>query len=122
MKGSIRNKLFLTISGTILFIIGLYLVLNTFILDNYYISNKKDELVKQYKIINRYYDKNTEIADEKLQIELDKIWENKNVNITITDSSGNLIYNSGKPMEVNKGIMDRIGQVFKIHDINSVIN
>ena len=122
MKGSIRNKLFLTISGTILCIIALYLVLNTFILDDYYISNKKEELVKQYKTINKYYNNDTDISDETLQMELEKIWENKNVNVTITDSFGNLIYNSGKPMQVSKGTGNKENQILNLRDLDSVID
>ena len=101
MKKSISKKLFLTISGTILFIIVLYFILNTFILDDYYIGNKKKELVKAYKVISKYYEKSTEINDESFQLELEKIAENRNVNITILDSNGNIVYNSGRPMQLN---------------------
>ncbi len=123
MKKSISNKLFVTISGTIIFIIVLYLLLNTFILDDYYIGNKKEELVKDYKTINRYYNKATDISDEKLQMELEKIGENKNVNITIVDSEGNLIYNSGKPMEFNKenDTEQRFSYRLSLSDLNYAI-
>jgi len=108
MKRSISNKLFLLISCNILFIIVLYIILNTFILDDYYIGNKKEELVSNYKKINRYYDEIANINDESLQMEFQRICENNNVNITIMDGRGNLIYNSGNPMEFNKnGIANR---------------
>ena len=102
MKKSISNKLFLLISGNILLIVLLYIILNTFILDDYYIGNKKKELVKDYKKINRYYLNSDGINDEILQRELQRISENKNVIITIVSNNGTIIYNSGNPMEVNK--------------------
>jgi len=122
MKKSISNKLFLLISGIIVFIIALYLILNTFILDDYYIGNKKEELVKDYRRINRYYDEDTDITNEQLQMELEKICANKNVNITITNNRGNIIYNSGTPMEFNKssinnGEFDRLS----INDVTYVL-
>lgn len=102
MKKSISNKLFLLISTNILFVVVLYIILNTFILDDYYIGKKKEELVSYYKKINRYYDENVNINDEELQMEFQRISENKNINITIVDSKGNILYNSGNPLEVNK--------------------
>lgn len=102
MRGSIRNKLFCMIAGTILFIIALYVLLNTFILDDYYIGSKQKELVKDYRTINKYYSTEVDINDEKVQMELEKICENRNVNITIIDGEGDVLYNSGRPLQYNQ--------------------
>lgn len=124
MKRSIRNKLFSMIAGTILFIIALYILLNTFILKEYYIGSKQKELVKDYRTINRLYNSETNINDEKLQMELEKICENTNVHITIIDSDGNFIYNSGKPLEYNnvKSQGNSLSHRLTVSDLAYVIN
>ncbi len=87
IKRPLKRKLFIFISGTIFCIILIYIILNNFILYDYYIGDKKEQLIDNYKKINRYYKSESDVEGEELLKELEGIFENKNINITIIDNS-----------------------------------
>lgn len=96
VKKSFTIKIFLILTCSILAIILFYWLLNSLILEKYYINRKEDSLIQAYLTINQDYNNN--VAD--IELELEKIDKNKNINITIkTEDQQELIYNSSFPRE-----------------------
>lgn len=90
MRKSIRLKLFISISGLILFFVVLSLFLNTSYLKTYYISEKEETLLNSSeKIYNMYTG-----YPEKISLALEKIERTRNVHTTILDKDYYLIYDS----------------------------
>ncbi|MDD2627379.1 MAG: hypothetical protein PHR25_00560 [Clostridia bacterium] len=87
IKRPLKKKLFMFISGTIICIILIYIILNNFILYDYYIGDKKEQLIDNYKKINRHYKSEADVENEELLKELEGLFENKNINITIINNS-----------------------------------
>ena len=52
---SVKVKLFLTLSLTILLIIVFLIIVNNFALENFYLYNKEKTLKAVYETINNYY-------------------------------------------------------------------
>lgn len=90
MRKSIRLKLFISISGLILFFVALSLFLNTGYLKTYYISQKKETLLSSSEKIYNMYTGNP----EKISLALEKIERTRNVHTTILDQDYYLIYDS----------------------------
>lgn len=109
MKKSLKIKIFFILTGSIAAIIIFYWLLNSLILEKYYISKKKDVLIQTYDEINTAY--NMEQEDMKLIFE--KIDRNKNVIINIKTQQEEYVYNSnGKEefkdfLEVPQGENDK---------------
>lgn len=101
MKTSINKKLFYTFACLIIFIICFIWILNTLILDKYYISEKKVSLVSIYDSINAYYS-NINNSEEALENELEKLDITQNVDIVIRNGSDITIYTTSKDFSRNK--------------------
>ena len=56
-KMSVKMKLFLILSITILTIIAFLILANDIILEKYYLYSKEQKLLNAYKYINNYYNK-----------------------------------------------------------------
>ena len=91
---SIRAKLFLTLSGTILIIIFVLVILNNTVLETFYIYSKEKELKSVYEKLNEYYQEPDYKID--LESELEKIAIRNNFEILIKGLSDELIYTSNK--------------------------
>ena len=89
---TIRIKLFITLTITIAVIILFLVVINSAVLERYYIYSKQSELMTAYKAINSYYNGTT--SSTNIEIELERLALSNNFDILIrTDNS---IYTSSR--------------------------
>ena len=91
---SIRTKLFLSLCIIVLSIIVALILLNNFVLRDFYEYNKEKQLINVYETINVYY--NEESQSNDLEQELDKISINNNFDILIRNNENVSIYSSNK--------------------------
>ena len=91
---SIRTKLFLSLCIIVLSIIAALILLNNFVLRDFYEYNKEKQLINVYEIINEYY--NEENNNNDLAQELDKISINNNFDILIRNNENVSVYSSNK--------------------------
>ena len=83
---SIRIKLFTSLCATIAIIILFLILMNSVLLETYYIYSKQELLLRAYKIINAYY--NEEVNDSVIELELEKLSLSNDFDILIkTDTS-----------------------------------
>lgn len=105
---SIRVKLFLTLSITVLIIIVFLIILNNFVLETYYLYSKQNSLKSVYNQINVFYTNN--VSREEIEKELEKLSVMHNFDIVIQDENLEIIYNSRKNFIVS------------IKDVDGIIN
>ena len=91
---SIRTKLFLSLCIIVVSIILGLILLNNFVLRQFYEYSKQKQLKNVYQIVNSYY--NSDGANSDLEYELDKIAINNNFDILIRDNENISIYSSNK--------------------------
>lgn len=91
---SVRVKLFLTLSITVLVIIIFLVILNNFVLETYYLLTKQKTLKSVYDQINSFY-KNG-VKEEYIENELERISIMHNFDILIRNENKENIYNSEK--------------------------
>ena len=91
---SIRTKLFLSLCIIVIAIIIALIVLNNFVLRQFYEYNKEKQLKDVYTIINDYY--NRDINEKNLADELDKIAIKNNFDILIRSDQDVSVYSSNK--------------------------
>jgi len=90
MKGSIRTKLFIGVTCLVVFFVSFSIILNSFFLKPYYISQKKNMLIKNTQYIDSIYENNL----QEVSFDLEKIERNNAIHITIADSNNNIKYDS----------------------------
>ena len=91
---SVRVKLFLTLSISILIIILLLIIINNVVLESYYMLNKENTLKNVYNQINIYY--NNQMDEDYIEAELEKISIKNNFDILIRNNSRENVYSSEK--------------------------
>ena len=91
---SVRVKLFLTLSITVLVIIVLLIILNNFVLETYYLLTKQKALKTVYDQINTFY--NNSVPEDYIENELERISIMHNFDILIRNEKNQDIYNSEK--------------------------
>lgn len=91
---SVKIKLFLTLSLTILAIIIFLIIINNFALEKFYLFSKEQTLKSVYEQLNEYY-KNSG-SEEDFEQELEKIAIKNNFDILIKDNNGINIYSTNK--------------------------
>ena len=91
---SIRTRLFLSLCIIVFLIIATLILLNSFVLKQFYEYNKVKQLKDVYSVINYYYNKQD--YENNLSEELDKIALKNNFNILITSNENISIYSSNK--------------------------
>lgn len=91
---SIRTRLFLSLCIIVFSIIATLILLNNFVLKQFYEYNKVKQLKEVYNVINNYYNKQD--YENNLSEELDKIALKNNFNILITSDENVSIYSSNK--------------------------
>ena len=91
---SVKIKLFFTISLIILSIIIFLIIVNSFALENFYVSSKQKTLKAVYGKINDYYLENTQSTN--IETELEKISVRINFDILIKDNNGINVYTTNK--------------------------
>ena len=103
---SIRAKLFISLSITIITIIVFLILLNNFVLESYYLFSKQNNLIKVYKNINDYYLNPYE--SDKLEMELEKASTDNNFDIIIKTDTGINVYTSSKDFSSTIGKITEI--------------
>ena len=68
---SIRAKLFLSLCVIVLLIVTLSILLNNFVLEKFYVYNKKEGLKKVYSLVNEYY--NQDYEQDYINSQLERI-------------------------------------------------
>lgn len=91
---SVRTKLFLSLCIIVIAIIISLIVLNNFVLRQFYEYNKEKQLKSVYTIINDYYNNNDN--ENNLADELDRIAINNNFDILIRSNEDVSVYSSTK--------------------------
>ena len=94
MLKSVKIKLFLTLCVTILCIIFFLIILNSFLLEKFYLYSKQNTLKDVYNSLNDYY--NGLNHDLDLESELERIAIKNNFDILIKDEDNINIYSSNK--------------------------
>ena len=91
---SIRTKLFLSLCIIVLSIITLLIILNNFVLEDFYLYNKQTTLKTVCRIVDDYYAKSYSQSD--INKELEKISIRNNFDILIKNTNNENIYISNK--------------------------
>lgn len=91
---SVKVKLFFTLSLTILLIIVFLIIVNNFLLENFYLYSKQKTLKSVYETINNYYINPTQYSN--IETELEKISVKNNFDILIKDNNGINVYTTNK--------------------------
>ncbi|MBQ9280329.1 MAG: HAMP domain-containing protein [Clostridia bacterium] len=108
---SINSKLFFWFAFLVIFVVLTILILNTTVLESYYLHFKEKNLVKIYNDINLIYTQNEN--EENLESELEKIEINQNIDIVIKDNDKLTIYTTSRDFSNN---------MFKIPEYNRIVN
>lgn len=91
---SVKVKLFLTLSTTVLLIILFLIIVNNFALEKFYLYKKQNTLKSVYESLNDYYKTPGQYND--LQTELEKLSIKNNFDILIKDNNGINLYTTNK--------------------------
>ena len=105
---SVKVKLFVTLSSTILLIIIFLIIVNNFALENFYLYNKQNTLKAVYETINNYYENPNQ--DNDIESELEKLSVKNNFDILVKDNNGINVYTT------NKNFSSVIGNINDILD------
>ena len=108
ITSSVKVKLFLTLSMTILLVIIFLIILNNFALENFYLYNKQQTLKSVYEKINDYYNHSNYYSN--IESELEKMSVRNNFDILIKDPNGINVYTT------NKNFSNVIGTIGDIID------
>ena len=91
---SVKAKLFLTLSTTVLLIILFLIIVNNFALEKFYLYKKQNTLKSVYESLNDYY--KTPEQNNDIQTELEKLSIKNNFDILIKDNNGINLYTTNK--------------------------
>lgn len=91
---SIRMKLFLTLCITLVIIILLLIIINSFVLETFYLYSKQKKLLVAYELVNNYYQGNFSNMD--LELELERISINNDFDIIIKNDRNETVYSTNK--------------------------
>ncbi len=117
---SVKVKLFLTLSTTVLLIILFLIIVNNFALEKFYLYKKQNTLKSVYESLNDYY--KTPEQNNDIQTELEKLSIKNNFDILIKDNNGINLYTTNKNFSTVIGsindILDKIseGKVLESND------
>ena len=102
---SVRVKLFISLSMVILLIISFLIIVNNFVLGQFYLYSKRKALKSVYKTVNDYY---TNSQNGDLETQLEKIAIQNNFDILIRDNQNVNIYTSDKDFYSTLGQMNEM--------------
>ena len=91
---SIRVKLFIFLCVSILSIIVIVLLLNNFVLEDFYLYNKENKLKEVYTSVNEFY--NNGYSQEEIENQLEEISIKNDFDILIKNNFDENIYISNK--------------------------
>lgn len=110
---SVKARLFITLSATILLIILFLIIVNNFALENFYLYNKEKTLKSVYETINNYY-KNPN-AENDISTRLEELSIKNNFDILVKDTSGINVYTTNKNFSSVIGTINDILDKFNIN-------
>lgn len=96
---SVRAKLFLVLSVSVLMIIFFLVIINSYALESYYYYTKKNSILDVYEFINENIDNEQNID---INFELEKLTINNNFDIVIKNDD-EIIYSNGDDFSSNFG-------------------
>ena len=102
---SVRVKLFISLSMVILLIISFLIIVNNFVLGQFYLYSKRKALKSVYNTVNDYY---TNSQNGDLETQLEKIAIQNNFDILIRDNQNVNIYTSDKDFYSTLGQMNEM--------------
>ena len=102
---SVRVKLFATISIVIVSIIVFLIVVNNFVLGQFYLYTKRQTLKSVYQIVNDYYN---DEQDGSLETKLEQIAIQNNFDILIRNNQNINVYTSNKNFYATYGQMNEM--------------
>ena len=88
MKKSIRKQIAIIFIALFTCMLVLSIVINSQFLENYYVRNKQDTLLKAYDVINEAAEMNT-LTSEKVRLQLEDLVESGNLTFVIIDQANN---------------------------------
>ena len=103
---SVKVKLFMTLSITVVLIILALIIINNFGLENFYLYKKQETLVSVYNSINDYYKTHNQKSD--IQTELERLSIKNNFDILIQDNNGINLYTTNKNFSAVMGSINDI--------------
>lgn len=110
---SVKVKLFITLSMTILIIIIFLIIVNNFALENFYLYNKEKTLKAVYETINNYYLNPSQ--DNNIETELEKLSVKNNFDILVKDVNGINVYTTNKNFSSVIGTINDILDKFNLN-------
>ena len=96
---SIRTKLFLTLCITLVIIIAMLILINTFVLETFYLYSKQKALLEAYELVNNYY--LGKYPNMDLELELERIAINNDFDIIIKNDRNETLYITNKDFLAN---------------------
>lgn len=106
---SVRFKLFFTMCAVILVIILSLILINSIVLENFYIYSKTATIKQVYQKVNNYY--NTENSNVDLETELKKIAYKNNFDILIKTDTNLIIFTSDREFLSSTYILKDINEI-----------
>lgn len=91
MKHSVRKQMTASFIGLFVFILGAVLMINNVFLERYYLSNKSQDLIKTYNMLNEEIE-NGNFKDDSMDILIRT--ERANMDAVIIDTGGELIFST----------------------------
>ena len=114
---SIRTRLFLSLCIIVISIIAVLIILNNFVLRQFYEYNKKVQIKDVYYLINDYY--NDDDPEDDLEEELDQTALKNNFNILIKNNEDVTLYSSNN--DFNFAIQDFLSSIIQGRNSNEVL-
>ncbi len=93
---SIRVRLFFTMCFAIAFIVLFLVIINSVVLESFYLYSKTNTVKKLYSRINMYY--NSNVTDTNIEEELKRIAYNNNFDIFIETDTNTIIFSTDKDL------------------------
>ena len=102
MRKSINTKLFLLLALLVIIVISIVWLLNTTVLQSYYVYTKKKDMARLFKEINSIYSEYTDdINISSIENELEKIDSRKNIDIVVQNNEEMTVYSTTKDFARN---------------------
>ncbi len=101
MKSSISTKLFLLFAFLIFLLVSIILLLNSTMLETFYLHEKKNSIINLYSSISELY-ASGDVNVETLAKQFEKFETNKNIDLVIKSKNGSTIYVTSKDYSSNR--------------------
>ncbi len=117
MQKSINDKLFLCFALLVFIVIGIIGILNTLVLENFYIYTKKNDLSRLYSEINKIYNNYDFSADSKeIEAELEKIDSKSNIDIVVQNGKEITLYTTSTDFSQNRFWLSKLNMYLYLNN------